>query len=127
MKNFQYFLALALGIEGLMRSNLNMAMICMVNRTAVMLNNEAGSLGSPINFSTPSYYFNESKKSILTTVRQKRDVGELDRCNGQALKASNGPSKYNGELVISKTEQSFIFTSFYAGGMVLVGDFRKLI
>ena len=30
-----FALALALSIEGLMRSNINMAMICMVNRTAV--------------------------------------------------------------------------------------------
>lgn len=29
-------LAAALCIEGLMRSNLNMAMVCMVNRTAVI-------------------------------------------------------------------------------------------
>ncbi|VDN25556.1 unnamed protein product [Gongylonema pulchrum] len=29
-------LALALCVEGLMRSNMNMAMVCMVNRTAVV-------------------------------------------------------------------------------------------
>nr|CAD2209231.1 unnamed protein product [Meloidogyne enterolobii] len=29
-------LALSLAIEGLMRSNINMAMVCMVNRTAIL-------------------------------------------------------------------------------------------
>lgn len=47
-------LALALSIEGLMRSNINMAMVCMVNETALaMLTVPEASIPTPLVFEKP--------------------------------------------------------------------------
>lgn len=118
-------LALALGIEGLMRSNLNMAMICMVNRTAVaILSQQQEQIVHPT-MNISDFYTKEAAISsvngseiisTMTTARHKRQLVEEDKCSGPFVKAKKGAEKYNGELVISKADQGLIFTSFYAGG-----------
>uniref|UniRef100_A0A0N5C665 MFS domain-containing protein n=1 Tax=Strongyloides papillosus TaxID=174720 RepID=A0A0N5C665_STREA len=86
-------LALALGIEGLMRSNINMAMICMIK--------------------------NDSSKSQGIV---KYNFSEYDgKCMYDNINSSrNSFKQYEGEFEWSGQQQSIIFTSFYLGGLFSV-------
>ncbi|CEF60808.1 Sialin [Strongyloides ratti] len=86
-------LALALGIEGLMRSNINMAMICMIK------NNIPKS--------------QEIEKYNLTEYN-KKCMYENGNSNISLVR------RYEGEFEWSGQEQSYIFTSFYLGGLFSV-------
>ncbi|KAK5977558.1 Transporter major facilitator family protein, partial [Trichostrongylus colubriformis] len=91
-------IALALTIEGLMRSNLNMAMVCMLNETAIAdarpLRTTNNSLVSP-------------------------------KC--EVLKFGNEKVyEYNGELTWSSQQRAVIFASFYAGGLLATLVTEKL-
>ncbi|KAE9550582.1 hypothetical protein FO519_006209 [Halicephalobus sp. NKZ332] len=103
-------LALSLSIEGLMRSNINMAMVCMVNKTAV--DTLSGKLHSMMSM--------DSNASILNEKIENFDECEAEE--NQLLRTSSRATEkqYNGELVISKPDQGLIFTSFYAGGLAIV-------
>ncbi|WKY07616.1 hypothetical protein Q1695_007239 [Nippostrongylus brasiliensis] len=89
-------IALALTIEGLMRSNLNMAMVCMLNETAI-------AEGRPLRNSTHS--------------AAKCDV--LKFGNEQVY-------KYNGDLTWTSQQRAVIFASFYAGGLLATLVTEKL-
>uniref|UniRef100_A0A0K0E752 MFS domain-containing protein n=1 Tax=Strongyloides stercoralis TaxID=6248 RepID=A0A0K0E752_STRER len=86
-------LALALGIEGLMRSNINMAMICMIKNK------------SPKSQEVGSYNFTEYDKKCMY---------ENGNNNTSLIR------HYEGEFEWSGQEQSLIFTSFYLGGLFSV-------
>uniref|UniRef100_A0A914DR20 Major facilitator superfamily (MFS) profile domain-containing protein n=1 Tax=Acrobeloides nanus TaxID=290746 RepID=A0A914DR20_9BILA len=106
-----------------------MAMICMVNRTAVArLSEQQEQIVHPT-MNISDFYTKEAAISpvngseIISTMapaRHKRQLVEEDKCSGPFVKATKGAEKYNGELVISKADQGLIFTSFYAGGLAIV-------
>ncbi|XGW25359.1 hypothetical protein V3C99_006635 [Haemonchus contortus] len=83
-------IALALTIEGLMRSNLNMAMVCMLNETAIADGRPAKSI-------------NES----------------LGVAKCEVLKFGNEKVyEYSGDLTWTSQQRAVIFASFYAGGLL---------
>uniref|UniRef100_A0A7E4ZTC0 MFS domain-containing protein n=1 Tax=Panagrellus redivivus TaxID=6233 RepID=A0A7E4ZTC0_PANRE len=113
-------LALALTIEGLMRSNINMAMVCMVNRTAV---DAIARQSSPAVTALPITLANE------TFLHQIMDNGTLHKCDYDdeivfrsrwAMKKAALNRHRGGELIITKPHQALIFTSFYLGGLFIV-------
>ncbi|CAK5041871.1 unnamed protein product [Meloidogyne enterolobii] len=97
-------LALSLAIEGLMRSNINMAMVCMVNRTAIL--EEEFKLN-----------FNNSLK-----IEEKQILKEIqNECKNSFEKENKSVIDYiGGDLIITKQQQSLIFTSFYLGGLIII-------
>ncbi|CAI5452256.1 unnamed protein product [Caenorhabditis angaria] len=82
-------IALALTIEGLMRSNLNMAIVCMLNSTALSEGKQVYSN----NLTSPSC-------PLLT-------FGEL---------GNSTTKEYKGTIFWTSQERAVIFTSFYVGG-----------
>ncbi|KAL3093197.1 hypothetical protein niasHT_022647 [Heterodera trifolii] len=103
-------LALSLAIEGLMRSNINMAMVCMVNKTAISLmaaqNDQSNGIFGNASFSSPS------------PVHLAECAHLTEQTNGTKL---GDPKIFEGgDLVISKQMQSLIFTSFYLGGLLII-------
>ncbi|KAL3102285.1 hypothetical protein niasHS_003694 [Heterodera schachtii] len=103
-------LALSLAIEGLMRSNINMAMVCMVNKTAISLmaaqNDQPNDIFGNASFSSPS------------PVHLAECAHLTEQTNGTK---SGDPNIFQGgDLVISKQMQSLIFTSFYLGGLLII-------
>jgi len=103
-------LALALSIEGLMRSNINMAMVCMVNKTAV------DALSGVVHSPTPI----DENISVLSQNIESFDECEADENQLLSISSKKSGKQYNGDLVISKPDQGLIFTSFYAGGLAIV-------
>uniref|UniRef100_A0A0N4ZBN0 MFS domain-containing protein n=1 Tax=Parastrongyloides trichosuri TaxID=131310 RepID=A0A0N4ZBN0_PARTI len=85
-------LALALGIEGLMRSNINMAMICMIKSD-----------------STKSHgitHYNSTAYDEKCMFKRNNNISTV--------------RQYNGEFEWSGQQQTIIFTSFYLGGLFSV-------
>lgn len=120
-------LALALSIEGLMRSNINMAMVCMVNRTAVdMLSGEKliSTKNQTFLLKTEQIRnFDECDAEDYATVQAKIASKKAERAKqyvGAFIFLSFNSRFQNGDLVISKPDQALIFTSFYAGGLAIV-------
>ncbi|VIO87631.1 Major Facilitator Superfamily protein [Brugia malayi] len=92
-------LAIALCIEGLMRTNMNMAMICMVNLTAVM----------------------QFKQSF---VAQKLEEPLLKYnytiLSNSSVKVFEYNRNYNGDLLWTGQEQAWVFAAFYVGSLLVV-------
>ncbi|PIC28144.1 hypothetical protein B9Z55_020157 [Caenorhabditis nigoni] len=87
--------ALALTIEGLMRSNLNMAIVCMLNSTAL-------TDGKPMISATSSRLntsFNEEKCPLLTF-------------------GGNKTVEHRGTIYWTSHDRAIIFAAFYVGGLV---------
>ncbi|KAI6224931.1 putative transporter C02C2.4 [Aphelenchoides besseyi] len=83
-------LAAALSIEGFMRSNINMAMVCMVNQTAVNLIEGAAS---------PRFVHKAQCTESNSTVAIKEALLE-------------------GDVIMTKQEQATVLSAFYLGGLV---------
>lgn len=120
-------LALALAIEGLMRSNINMAMVCMVNRTAlaIIANGETGMNDSDLLTPPITSPFVESANNTEGFVLDMPSFNDtsttLDgECGSSKSAKKRIDDAYEGDLVISKSDQALIFTSFYAGGLAIV-------
>ncbi|VDK89147.1 unnamed protein product [Litomosoides sigmodontis] len=92
-------LAVALCIEGLMRTNMNMAMVCMVNLTAVM-QLEQSFTGQKPDESLVNPNYTNLPNSCAKIFERKRS--------------------YNGELIWTGEEQAWIFAAFYVGGLLVV-------
>ncbi|CAG9540192.1 unnamed protein product [Cercopithifilaria johnstoni] len=92
-------LAVALFIEGLMRTNMNMAMVCMVNLTAVM-QFEQSFTAQKSKESLVNYNYTVLPNSCGTIFERKRS--------------------YNGDLLWTGQEQAWIFVAFYVGGLFIV-------
>ncbi|KHJ90963.1 transporter, major facilitator family protein [Oesophagostomum dentatum] len=90
-------IALALTIEGLMRSNLNMAMVCMLNETAI-------AEGRPLRTSNS----NQSARCEVLKIGQEKVY------------------EYNGDLTWTSQQRAVIFASFYAGGLIATLVTEKL-
>ncbi|CAI4221871.1 unnamed protein product [Auanema sp. JU1783] len=80
-------IALALTIEGLMRSNLNMAMVCMLSEDA------------------------------LAEGSSSRNLTVDDSCPQLRMGVHDSKIVYNGTIEWSSQERAVIFASFYAGGL----------
>uniref|UniRef100_A0A914YUF2 Major facilitator superfamily (MFS) profile domain-containing protein n=1 Tax=Panagrolaimus superbus TaxID=310955 RepID=A0A914YUF2_9BILA len=98
-----------------------MAMICMVNRTAVDALNE-----KTLSLTPAPTLLNNNESQLLKIIENK---GQIDECeiedlgfikSRQAMKKAQLAKHYNGNLVIKKPDQALIFTSFYAGGLAIV-------
>ncbi|CAD5220082.1 unnamed protein product [Bursaphelenchus okinawaensis] len=89
-------LALALSIEGFMRSNINMAMVCMVNRTASGVPDKVKNLQLAPECTSGTINGNTSGKFLDPVILSNADV------------------------VLSKREQAYVLTSFYFGGLFMV-------
>ncbi|EJW81304.1 major facilitator superfamily transporter [Wuchereria bancrofti] len=92
-------LATALCIEGLMRTNMNMAMICMVNLTAVMQFKQ-------------SFIAQKSEESLL-----KYNYTIL---SNSSVKIFEHNRNYNGDLLWTRQEQAWVFAAFYIGSLLVV-------
>ncbi|KAL3982954.1 Major Facilitator Superfamily protein [Acanthocheilonema viteae] len=92
-------LAAALCIEGLMRSNMNMAMVCMVNLTAVMQFEQSFTAQKPEE-SLVNHTYSILRNSCAKIFERKRS--------------------YNGELLWTSEEQAWIFAAFYVGGLIVL-------
>lgn len=121
-------LALSLAIEGLMRSNINMAMVCMVNKTALaVMAAEDGVVDISSSSSSNSNNSNAPNNNRLLQVPAEcahlQQLGYKNN-NGGGDDNNNSSSIYEekatGDLVISKQQQSLIFTSFYLGGLLII-------
>uniref|UniRef100_A0A183BXT6 MFS domain-containing protein n=1 Tax=Globodera pallida TaxID=36090 RepID=A0A183BXT6_GLOPA len=120
-------LALSLAIEGLMRSNINMAMVCMVNKTAIALmaagteHNVGANSSLPLILSSPS---NASGFAPFQQAEVGRSLLVLPPECAHMTEQYNNSTKLDGfeggDLVISKQQQSLIFTSFYLGGLLII-------
>ncbi|EFO18444.1 major facilitator superfamily transporter [Loa loa] len=92
-------LAVALCIEGLMRTNMNMAMVCMVNLTAVMQFERSFNAQKP----------EESLVNRTYTILPNSCARIFER-----------KRSYNGDLLWTSQEQAWIFAAFYVGGLIVV-------
>ncbi|MCP9265538.1 hypothetical protein DINM_020866 [Dirofilaria immitis] len=92
-------LAVALCIEGLMRTNMNMAMICMVNLTAIM-QFEQSLIAQKPDESLINYNYTTLPNSCARIFERKRS--------------------YNGDLVWTSQEQAWIFAAFYVGSLFVI-------
>ncbi|CAD5226973.1 unnamed protein product [Bursaphelenchus xylophilus] len=88
-------LALALSVEGFMRSNINMAMVCMVNKTASGVPDQAKT--------------HQISEECVSAVDGKRNTSVLDPVIIS-----------NADVVLTKKEQAYVLTSFYFGGLFMV-------
>ncbi|CAB3398457.1 unnamed protein product [Caenorhabditis bovis] len=95
-------IALALTIEGLMRSNLNMAIVCMLNSTA--LSDGRSSLHNANETTTP-----HRAECPMLVMGSKEHVD------------------YHGTIFWSSQERAVIFASFYVGGLAATLFSEKLI
>lgn len=134
-------LALSLAIEGLMRSNINMAMVCMVNKTALALiettmdstdefleniNNNGSLLWKEKHFSgfllAPAECLTHQTSTKANFNGNQLTNNNVSIADGELLLDDVEPQSQTGagDLVISKQQQSFVFTSFYLGGLVII-------
>ncbi|KAK0398401.1 hypothetical protein QR680_002576 [Steinernema hermaphroditum] len=108
-------LALALGIEGLLRSNINMAMVCMVNKTALI---EAA--GGVHNTPTTKVVSGGFAQNLTAPTAIPKSAESKDPQCAQVEETEEQARVYNGDLVWTPREQATIFTSFYVGGLVVI-------
>uniref|UniRef100_A0A915Q645 Major facilitator superfamily (MFS) profile domain-containing protein n=1 Tax=Setaria digitata TaxID=48799 RepID=A0A915Q645_9BILA len=93
-------LAAALCIEGLMRTNMNMAMVCMVNLTAI----------------TQFQQTFDAQKSEESLINSNNNTVSSNSC----AKISERKRNYDGDLLWTGREQAWIFAAFYVGSLFVV-------
>uniref|UniRef100_A0A1I7ZTC4 MFS domain-containing protein n=1 Tax=Steinernema glaseri TaxID=37863 RepID=A0A1I7ZTC4_9BILA len=110
-------LALALGIEGLLRSNINMAMVCMVNKTALIEASASDAFRSATaQLASDSFVLNVTAPPSAVPKLE----GAKDPQCAQAEETGEQARVYNGDLPWTSREQAMIFTSFYVGGLAVI-------
>ncbi|TMS37980.1 hypothetical protein L596_004803 [Steinernema carpocapsae] len=115
-------LALALGIEGLLRSNINMAMVCMVNKTALIESSAARSVRSvtAAQLLSTDNFVAQNYTLTATLSRNPEAPAVADSQCAQPEETEERARVYNGDLPWTSREQAMIFTSFYMGGLAVV-------
>ncbi|KAH7725442.1 major facilitator superfamily transporter [Aphelenchoides avenae] len=102
-------------------------MVCMVNRTAlaIIANSETGMNDSDLLTPPITSPFVESANNTEGFVLDMQSFNDTPttfdgECGSSKSAKKRVDDAYEGDLVISKSDQALIFTSFYAGGLAIV-------
>jgi hypothetical protein len=93
-------------LQYMLKINLGMAIVCMVNNTVIMSS------------SSTSISYNSSDSDLFVNTSSADSTFNIQRCAGSNYQSNNENNKLKGEFEWSKSVQGFLLASYFWGYII---------